>query len=133
MVPTATEGKIKLMELFVKIGWGLLALVHAAPAAVLFAPDLTQRLYGVPPDGTAGLLLVHRGALFLAVVAVTLYAAAAPDARRAASLVVGISIVALLALYAKAGFPAGQLRTIAVADGLALLPLVLVAVAAWRR
>lgn len=114
------------------VAWLLLAAVHAAPAAILFAPDLTQRLYGVASNGTAGLLIVHRGALFLAVLAVALFAAFNADARRAASLVVGISVLGFLFVYVRAGMPIGSLRTIALVDTIALLPLALVGYRAWR-
>lgn len=120
------------MDGMVRVSWLLLALVHAAPAAVLFSPGLTEKLYGVPPQGTVGVLLIHRGAMFLAVFLVALFAALSPEARRAASLVVGISVVGFLAVYALQGFPAGPLRTIALVDAVALLPLAIAAHGAWR-
>jgi hypothetical protein len=120
------------MEWLVRASWIVLAAVHVAPAAVLLAPSLTARLYSVPPDGTVGLLLLHRGAMFLGVLAVALFAAASPPARQAASLVLGVSVAGFLAIYAAAGAPPGPLRTIALADALALLPLSLVVLAAWR-
>ncbi len=112
--------------------WLLLALVHAAPAAVLVSPALIERLYGVAAAGDLGVLITHRGALFLAIVIVCLYAAWEPGARRAASLVVGISVVSFLVIYASAGAPSGSLRVIALADLLALLPLALVSWKAWQ-
>lgn len=120
------------MEILVKAAWGLLVLIHALPAAVLFAPETLGRLYGIAPDGDLGVLMLHRGALFLAVVALCLLALFDPTARRAASLAVAISVVGFLAVYARAGLPAGPLRTIALVDALALLPLAIVVVAAWR-
>lgn len=120
------------MERLTIIAWLALAAVHVAPAAVLVAPDLTRTLYGVAPDGPAGLLIVHRGALFLAVLAAALFAAFSPDARRAASIVVGISVIGFLLVYARAGMPAGSLRTIAVVDAIALVPLAFVGYRAWR-
>jgi hypothetical protein len=119
------------VERLTSLCWVLLAAVHAMPAAVLFRPQLTQAMYGVPAAGAAGLLIVHRGALFLAVLVVALYAAFDVDARRAASLVVGISVVGFLIVYALLGAPAGALRTIAIVDAVALLPLGLVAYRAW--
>ncbi|HYE00909.1 MAG TPA: hypothetical protein VEH84_16115 [Alphaproteobacteria bacterium] len=121
------------VEALVKGAWIVLAAIHVFPAAVLVAPELTTRLYGVEADGPAGLLLVHRGALFLAVVAAALFAAFDPAARRACSVVVGISVLGFLAVYVRAGLPAGALRPIAVADTAALLPLALAAMSAWRR
>lgn len=119
------------MELLVRLSWGALALIHAAPAAVVFAPTLIRRLYGADPAGDVGLLLVHRGAMFLAVVAVCLYAAFEPGARRTAGLVTAISILSFLGLYVRAGLPSGALRSIALADVVALVPLGLVLWAAW--
>ena len=119
------------MERLVVVCWLILAAVHASPAAVLFKPSLTGMLYGVPPTGPTGLLIVHRGALFLAVFVVAVFAAFSPEARKAATLVVGISLVAFLAVYAMAGAPQGPLRTIAVVDALALLPLAYVTWSAW--
>lgn len=120
------------MEIVIKAFWLALAAIHAAPAAVLLAPALGERLYGPMPGGIAALLLQHRAALFLAVLAVALLAAASPGARRAASLVVGISVAGFLGVYLGHGAPAGPLRRVAVVDALALLPLGLVIVAAWR-
>lgn len=115
-----------------KAGWLALAAVHALPAAVLAKPGLTRSLYGVEPDGDVGILIVHRGALFLAVLAVALHAAVDGSGRRAASLVVGISVVGFLAVYAAMGAPAGPLRTVALVDAAALIPLALVTWMAWR-
>ena len=119
------------MERLVVLCWIVLAAVHASPAAVLFRPALTESLYGVPPAGAAGLLLVHRGALFLGVFVVALFAAFSPEARKAATLLVGISMIGFLIVYAMAGAPQGPLRTIALVDAAALLPLALVAWRAW--
>jgi hypothetical protein len=102
------------------------------PAAVLAKPDLIGSLYGVEATGDLGVLLIHRGALFLAIVVVCLYAAWEPSGRRAASLVVGISVVSFIAIYAFAGAPPGSLRFIALADVLALGPLTLVSWKAWH-
>ncbi|HEY5720903.1 MAG TPA: hypothetical protein VIT45_01140 [Allosphingosinicella sp.] len=120
------------MERLVVVCWLILAAVHASPAAVLFRPALTEALYGVPPTGPAGLLVVHRGALFLAVFVVAVFAAFSPEARKAATLVVGISLAGFLILYTMAGAPQGPTRTIAVVDAVALLPLAYVTWSAWR-
>lgn len=120
------------MEIATRIAWLLLALAHVAPALVAFRPGLVEALYGVAPSGEAGVLLVHRGALFLAVVVVACLAAFDPAARRAASLVAAISMLGFLAVYLRAGAPAGALRRIAVVDAAALLPLAVVAFEAWR-
>lgn len=120
------------MEIATKIAWLLLALVHASPAAVLFRPSLVRTLYGISPDGPAGLLLTHRGATFLAIVVMAVWAAFDPSVRRLASVAAAIAILAYLILYLRAGMPPGPLRTIAAADALALAPLLLVAWNAWR-
>ena len=121
------------METLVRIAWGLLAAVHLMPAFVFFAPAMGERLYGVAPDGDVGLLIVHRGALFLAILVTSLFAMFNPAVRRAASVIVAISVVGFLFAYARAGMPEGALRTIAIADLVALAPLALVSWAAWRR
>ena len=120
------------MDRLVVVCWLALAAIHASPAAILFKPALAETLYGVSPTGPAGVLVIHRGALFLAVFVVALFAAFAPEARKAASLLVGISVVGFLLVYMMAGFPEGPLRTIAMVDALALLPFAYVTWRAWR-
>lgn len=112
--------------------WLGLAAIHVSPAAVLFKPALLGSLYGIPPTGPAGVLLIHRGGLFLAIVIVAVFAAFAPDARRAASLLVGTSVISFLIVYAGSGAPEGALRTIALVDAAALPPLAFVCWGAWR-
>jgi len=120
-----------MSEIVTKLSWGLLILIHAAPAAALFRPELLGRLYGIEPKGDLGVLMLHRGALFLAIVAVCLYAIIEPEARRAASIVAAISVLGFLGLYGRAGSPAGSLRKIAQADLVALPPLAWVTWQAW--
>jgi hypothetical protein len=114
------------------VSWCLLALVHAPPAAVVAWPELVEQLYGEKIGGTLQLLLVHRGILFLAVVMACIHAAFISSARRVTSLVVGTSVVGFLLLYARAGMPAGPLETIALFDAIAMVPLALVVIDAWR-
>lgn len=121
------------MDRLVIVCWLALAAIHASPATILFKPALTETLYGVPQTGSTGVLIIHRAALFLAVVVVTLFAAFAPDARKAATLLVGISVVGYLSIYIMAGAPQGPLRTVALMDALALLPLAYVSWVAWSR
>lgn len=121
------------MEIVTKAAWALLALVHASPAAVLFAPDLVRRLYGVEAQGNLGVLLTHRGALFLAILIACLFAVLDPAVRRALGVLVAVSVIGFLIVYARAGFPAGALRTIAIVDGVALVPLAFVLWAAWGQ
>lgn len=120
------------MEIFVKASWVALALIHAAPASALFAPGALRRLYGIEPDGDLGVLMTHRAALFLSLVALALFAVFDSSVRRAASVVIAVSVVGFLAVYARAGFPDGGLRKIALVDGAALLPIAVVLIAAWR-
>jgi len=120
------------MDRFVVACWLALAAIHASPVAVLLKPSLIQTLYGVPPTGSSAVLLIHRGALFLAVVVAALFAAFVPEARRVATLVVGISVFGFLLVYGIAGAPQGPLRTVAVVDAVALLPLAIVSWQAWR-
>ena len=119
------------MEGLTKLAWALLALLHLMPALVVAKPDMVRTLYGAQPAGEVGVLLVHRGALFLAVMVAAAYALLNPEARRLASLVVAISMVGFLFVYLRAGMPAGELRKIAVADAVGLLPLAWVVWRAW--
>lgn len=120
-------------EAVTKVSWAVLALIHASPAAVLFAPGLLKRLYGVDADGALGVLLIHRGALFLAVVSVCLLAMFEPSARQAACLVTAISVISFLLVYAQAGMAPGALRTVALMDLVALAPLAWVAWTAFSH
>ncbi len=120
------------MELLTKLAWTLLALIHVPPAAVVAAPRLVARLYGSESAGDLGVLLVHRGVLFVAMVAACCFAAFDPPARRASSVIVAISVVGFLALYLQSGLRAGPLRTIALVDAVALGPLAWVVFDAWQ-
>jgi len=119
------------MDTALRLSWFTLAAIHVLPALVLFRPAMTQQLYQVAPDGDVGMLIVHRGALFLAVVAVSLLALVDAESRRAASLVVAVSMIGFLIVFARAGFPEGALRTIALVDLAGLVPLLVVSVHAW--
>ncbi len=120
------------MELSVKVAWLFLGLIHLLPAATAFSPTLVERLYGLTPSGDLAVIVAHRGALFCAIVASCALGAFDPAARRSLGVVVGISVVGFLALYLRAGLPAGPLRTIAIVDTVGLAPLALVLWSAWR-
>ncbi|MEM9494584.1 MAG: hypothetical protein AAGA09_01170 [Pseudomonadota bacterium] len=120
------------MELIVKLSWALLALIHATPALAFFKPSLVEKLYGVAPAGETGILLVHRGALFFAVFIAAFIALFDPASRRLASIVVAISVIGFLIVYSMQGMPEGSLTKIAIADLVALAPLLIVSVNAWR-
>lgn len=107
--------------------WGVLALIHALPAAAFFYPPLISKLYGVGPGDTF-LLLHHRAALFLAVLTVCVWAAFRSEVRTLATGVVAISMLCFLGLYVAGGMP-GSLRTIAIAD---LMGLPFLAYAGWQ-
>jgi hypothetical protein len=121
------------MDVVIKICWIALAAIHFSPAAVAFRPSLVKTLYGLEAGGPLAVLLTHRGVLFLAVMAVCICAALDPGARRAATLITAISVVGFLIIYARAGFPTGPLRSIAVVDAVAVLPLAIVIYDAWIR
>jgi hypothetical protein len=89
-------------------------------------------MYGVDEGGPLGVILTHRGVLFLAVAAVCVLAAFVPSARVAAALVVSISLIGFLATYVLGGAPK-RLRTIALIDAIALAPLALVLIEVWPR
>jgi hypothetical protein len=120
------------MENLIRLSFAALALLHLAPAAVLVAPSMIDRLYGADPSGDVGLLLVHRGGLFLAVALAALLAVVDPGARRAASLVAAVSMLSFLMVYLRAGLPSGALAKVALMDLIGLLPLSVVLRAAWR-
>jgi len=115
------------MDWILKLSWLALVLLHVPPAAVVVSPGLLKSLYGLPPDHDLSLLLLHRGVLFLAVALICLLAAWVPAARPGAFLVAAVSMLGFLLLYAQAGFPAGPLRGIALADAAGLLPLAVAA------
>ena len=115
-----------------RLVWGLLAALHAMPALAVLRPALIAQLYGIEPGGIAFVLLQHRAALFLAVVAVCVVAAFDPSSRRVATVAVAISMVSFLLIYATNGQPAA-LRGIAIADAIGLVPLACVAWRAFAR
>lgn len=120
------------MEIATKIAWASLALLHVMPAMIVFSPGLVGKLYGASPEGDIGILLVHRGALFLAVCLAASFAVFDPSSRRLASLVVLVSMVGFVVIYARAGWPEGDLRKIANADLIGVVPLAWVSFQAWR-
>ncbi len=118
--------------MLVTLAWLALVLVHTPPALATFSTKLRQRMYGVAADGPLGVILAHRGVLFLAVSAVCVLAAFVPGARVAAALVVSISVLGFLVTHLLGGSPK-QLRSIALIDTIALAPLALVLIDVWPR
>ena len=121
-----------ILETSLKISWALLALLHIMPAMTALVPGLIERLYGISSDGDLGVMLLHRGALFLAVFATTIYAIFDSGSRKLASIILVISIVGFLIIYVRNGTPSGGLRKIALADLIFLPPLIWVCFNAWR-
>lgn len=119
------------MELFTKTAWGALALIHFMPSLPVFRPKMIEALYGATPSGDIGLLLTHRSGLFLAVLVTTIFALFSLESRKLAAVILAISMVSFLILYARAGAPSGPLRKIAIADAAGLIPLVFVIWQAW--
>lgn len=118
--------------MLVTSAWLALMLVHTPPALATFSARLRKRMYGVDDAGPLGPILTHRGVLFLAVACVCVLAAFNHEARIAAVLVTSISVLGFLIAYGMAGSPK-RLRTIALADAVALIPLVLVGFDAWSK
>lgn len=111
------------------IAFAIVGAIHLLPIAPVFVPETLSRLYGIAPaDSTLLVLMRHRAALLGLVGILCLWAIWAPSVRPAALLAAAINIVAFLGFYAAYGSPAGALRTIALADLVALPPL---AFAAW--
>lgn len=123
------------MEILTRIGWVLLALIHLLPSAVLFNPRLTEKLYGLTASSDVGLLIVHRGALFLAIVVSALWAAVDPAVRGLASVILTISMLGFLIIYWRAGMPVGALRMIAIVDiiGVGILFFLIVDLVSYSR
>lgn len=118
--------------MWITLAWLALLLVHTPPALATFLPQMRKRMYGVDDAGPLGLILAHRGVLFLAVASVCLLAAFNAEARLAAALVTSISVLGFLIGYVLAGAPKRP-RTIARVDALALMPLALVLFDVWTK
>ena len=120
------------MTVIVNICWVALAALHVMPSAAAFSPGLIARLYGVDPAGDVALLLRHRGALFVGVIVACAWALLDAHSRRLASVLVALSMVSFLLMYVAAGRRGGALDTIARADLVGLLPLLVVLYSSWR-
>lgn len=118
--------------MWITVAWLALALVHTPPALATFSPPMRKRMYGVDDSGPLGLILIHRGVLFLAVASVCVLAAFNTEARTAAVLVTSISVIGFLGAYVLRGAPK-RLRTIALVDAVALIPLAIVSFDVWTR
>ena len=115
--------------MWTSLAFAVVGAIHLMPIAPVFVPEMLTRLYGVTPgDSTLQVLLRHRALLLALVGILCLWASWSAPARPAALLAAAINIAGFLGFYALYGNPAGALRTIAIADLLALPPL---AFAAW--
>lgn len=115
--------------MWIALAFAVVGAIHLMPIAPVFVPDTLSRLYGIAPTDTTLLLLMRHRALLLALVGILcLWASWSAPARPAALLAAAINVVGFLGFYVLYGSPAGALRTIAIADLIALPPLVL---AAW--
>jgi hypothetical protein len=111
------------------LAYAVVGAIHLMPIAPVFLPETLSRLYGIAPgDSTLLVLMRHRAMLLGLVGILCLWAVWWPPVRPAALLAAAINIAGFLGFYALYGNPAGALRTIAVADLVALPPL---AFAAW--
>ena len=111
------------------IAFAIVGVIHLIPIAPVFVPETLQRLYGVAPGDSVLLVLLRHRAVLLALVGVLcLWASLSIAARPAALLAAAVNIAGFFAFYVFYGAPAGALRTIAIADLVALPPLIF---AAW--
>ena len=115
--------------MWTSLAFAVVGAIHLMPVAPVFVPETLSRLYGIAPTDSTMLVLMRHRALLLALVGILcLWASWAPGVRPAALLAAAINVVGFLGFYALYGNPAGALRTIAIADLIALPPL---AFAAW--
>ena len=118
-----------LNGMWTALAFAVVGAIHLMPVAPVFVPETLSRLYGIAPTDSTMLVLMRHRALLLALVGILcLWASWAPGVRPAALLAAAINVVGFLGFYALYGNPAGALRTIAIADLVALPPL---AFAAW--
>jgi hypothetical protein len=118
-----------LHGMWTALAFAVVGAIHLMPVAPVFVPETLSRLYGIAPTDSTMLVLMRHRALLLALVGILcLWASWAPGVRPAALLAAAINVVGFLGFYALYGNPAGALRTIAIADLVALPPL---AFAAW--
>jgi hypothetical protein len=117
--------------MWIVVAWLVVALIHTPPALAAFSPRLRASMYGVAETPALGVILTHRGVLFLAVAVACVFAAFNTEARQLATIVAGVSVFGFLIVYAAAGSPKGSLRTIALMDVIAAIALVFTALDAW--
>ena len=115
--------------MWTSLAFAIVGAIHLMPIAPIFVPETLSRLYGIAPgDSTLLILLRHRAILLALVGILCLWASWSVQVRPAALLAAAINVMGFLGFYALYGNPSGALRTIAIADLIALPPL---AFAAW--
>ena len=118
-----------LAGMWTSLAFAVVGAIHLMPVAPVFVPETLSRLYGIAPTDTTLLVLMRHRALLLALVGILcLWASWAAPVRPAALLAATINVAGFLGFYVLCGNPAGALRTIAIADLIALPPLTF---AAW--
>ena len=111
------------------LAFAVVGAIHLMPVAPVFAAgDAVAPLRHRAADSTLLVLMRHRALLLALVGLLCLWASWWAPVRPAALLAAAINVVGFLGFYALYGNPAGALRTIAIADLIALPPL---AYAAW--
>ena len=124
------KGKIKSRG--VAAGFAVLALVHAPAALGAVSSEALVALYGqVAADPAIRVMLQHRGALFALVTLATAVAVLRPGWRIPAAILAGWSMLSFLGIYFATGAPDGPLRKIALADGIGIAVLSVLAIARW--
>lgn len=119
------------MKLAVSLLLAVVAAIHLLPVAGVVDAAALTRLYGVAVDDpNLAILLRHRAVLFAIVGGVLLYAAFRPALQPTAFVVGLVSVVAFLWLAWSTGGYNAALRTVVIADVVALACLV-VAVALY--
>ena len=121
------------MSKLLPILFGLLALIHALPAAALFAPGSLSRLYGFDAgDSVMTTLLQHRALLFGLLAAALVYAIFHPATRPPVLVATVVSMGGFIAIAAARGEGGGALRSIVVADIVGLIIAALTAYLSWK-
>ena len=111
-----------------RICWLVLAICHLPPFMAFFKPSLITKLYSIPVDNSAFLLLHHRAALFGLVVVACLWAAFDSNVSRLAVVITALSMLSFLSIYFMNGAP-NNLRGIAIAD---MIGIPFLAYVAWK-
>ena len=102
-----------------RVGWIVLALIHASPFAAFFVPRMIARLYAVPVGDSSFALLHHRAALFGVVFIACVWAAFDPTVRKLSVVITALSMLSFLGIYFLYGQPV-SLKVIAIVDAIGL-------------